>query len=154
MVFNKAIPCLKVLDILSSVEFYQVKLGFDCLYQNKWFARLCIAEVELHLYVSQDSKGRDSQYNDWQLQECDGPIPDAYCRINVSDLHALYRAYQVTGAIDAATTKISRHPWGQNDFTVLDMCGNAIIFYEEAARDGYLSSQNSTANQMLSAGNR
>lgn len=141
MVFNKAIPCLQVLDIPSSIEFYEVKLGFDCLYQNEWFARLSINEVELHLWAAQHGSGKDTRYNDRRLRECEGTIPDAYCRIHVSDLHALYKAYQVTGAIKAAATKIARQPWGQNDFTVLDLCGNAIVFYEEATWGSNLNSE-------------
>lgn len=132
MVFNKAIPGLKVLDMASSLDFYQVKLGFDCIYQSEAFARLCINDVELHLWAPPSNKGKDVQSGDGQLRKDNSTIVDAYCRVQVSDLHALYKAYQVTGAVNAATTKIARQPWGQNDFTVLDLYGNAIVFYEEA----------------------
>lgn len=130
MTFTKAIPGLRVSDISQSLEFYQEKLGFDCLYKDNFFARLCVNDVELHLWAPSNNRNNSLGCKE-QLQNNPDLVSEAYCRVQVSDLDILYHAYQVTGAIDAASTKIVRQPWGQKDFIVLDLCGNTIVFFEE-----------------------
>lgn len=115
MKFNKAVPLLSVKNISGAIEFYQSKLGFDCVYSDTVFARMCVNSVELYL---------------WQQ---DVP-PASGCRIVVSDLNSLYEAYLTTGAINSATA-IVLQPWGQKDFTIYDLCGNIITFCQEHSYD-------------------
>ena len=115
MKFNKAVPLLPVTDISIAIEFYQSKLGFDCVYNDTVFARMCANDVELYL---------------WQQDV----TPASRCRIMVSDLSSLYGAYLTTGAINSATAVVLQ-PWGQKDFTLYDLCGNIITFCQEHSYD-------------------
>lgn len=115
MKFTKAVPFLPVKNITDAIEFYQSKLGFDCVYSDTVFARMCANSVELYL-LQQDA------------------APTSGCRIEVSNLNSLYGAYFTTGAVNSATA-IVLQPWGQKDFTIHDLYGNTITFCQEHSYD-------------------
>ncbi|NBL65587.1 hypothetical protein GV828_10275 [Flavobacterium sp. NST-5] len=112
MKFKNVAPQFRVSDIVEAIEFYQIKLGFDCIYKKNGFARMSIDDVELY------------------LEEIDNNKDVASCRFQVSDIQSLYDAYLITGAIDQSIA-IGIQPWGQRDFRLIDACGNTITFFEE-----------------------
>lgn len=119
-----AIPALPVLDAVEASRFYQDRLGFTLVHTEDGFAIVQRDAVELHL---------------WQANtpETSGAEPHlagtASCRVRVDDLRALYAEFQRVQVIHPDGALATRW-WGVEDFTILDGDGNAIVFYEVAAR--------------------
>jgi catechol 2,3-dioxygenase-like lactoylglutathione lyase family enzyme len=112
-VLAKAIPRFPVLDLAAALEFYENRLGFTKLFELDDYAGVARSGFELHLF----------RMNDPRLPEWTS------CRVNVVGVDALYAECQRAGVVHP-NGAITNQPWGFREFTVLDLCGNAIVFGE------------------------
>lgn len=115
-----AIPALPVANIARAVEFYRTRLGFASRHAEESFAIMQRDEVNIHLWEANGAPGSGAEPH---------LAGSASCRIRVDGLDALYdecRRQDVVhpnGALQAQW-------WGDRDFTILDVDGNAIAFFE------------------------
>ena len=107
----KAIPRFPVLDLAAALEFYEKRLGFRRLFELEGYAGVGRSDFELHLF-----------------QMSDPNLPKwTSCRVNVRGVDELYAEYARAGVIQP-NGALANQPWGFREFTVLDPCGNAIVF--------------------------
>ena len=125
MTLGRTIPALPVRDVAAAVTFYADKLGFDVMHHDGGFA-------VLHLWES----GDDS----WQTRTGDGsPVCSgaesflagtASCRIEVTDVDALYDEMQAAGVLHPVSRGgVDDTDFGTREFSVLDADGNLIGFH-------------------------
>jgi catechol 2,3-dioxygenase-like lactoylglutathione lyase family enzyme len=120
MTLRSAIPAIPVSDITRAIAFYHRKLGFDLRHIDDDYAIVKRDAVEIHLWiVAQTADQGDAPSH----------VRSATCKIHVSDLPGLYEEYQGQGVIhpDGALRSQSG---GLDVFTVLDVDGNALQFFE------------------------
>ena len=109
----KAVPRFPVLDLKMALDFYERRLGFTKLFEWDGYAGVARAAFELHLFQMDDPK-----------------LPEwTSCRVNVVGVDALYAEFERAGVIHP-NGALANRPWGFREFTVLDLCGNAIVFGE------------------------
>lgn len=116
-------PAFPVRDVPSAVAFYRDRLGFEARHVEGGFGILRRDEIELHLWEA-NSPGTP------------GAEPhlagSASCRVQVEGVRALYDEYRERDVIHP-NGALALQPWGVEDFTILDLDGNAIAFFEPAA---------------------
>ncbi len=119
-----ATPAFPVHDVPSTVAFYRGRLGFDVRHVEGGFGIVRRDEIELHLWEanSPDTPGAEPHL-----------AGSASCRIQVEGLRALYDEYQKREVIHP-NGALAVQPWGVEDFTILDLDGNAIAFFEPTPR--------------------
>ena len=111
--FSSAIPVLPASDIEESVTFYQSKLGFSLAFQYPQYAGVQAGPIQIHF---------------WHCEDLEIPKSTS-CRVNVMGVDALYQEALKQGVVHP-NGPIENKPWGFREFTVIDCCGNAIIFAE------------------------
>ena len=118
-----ATPALPVRDVPKAVALYEEKLGFAAVHVDGGFAVMRRDGVEINLWEA-NSPGTP------------GAEPhlagSASCRVKVTGLRELYAELQAAGVIHPNGPLTSQW-WGVDDFTALDLDGNAIAFYESTA---------------------
>ena len=115
-VFRAAIPKQAALNIANSVSFYVQRLGFTELFQAEDYAGVRRGEVEIHLWLCDDES-----------------IPEkTACRVHVENIEPLYTEYQSEGVMHPHSS-LQETPWGMKEFTILDLDGNGITFFEPSA---------------------
>jgi catechol 2,3-dioxygenase-like lactoylglutathione lyase family enzyme len=112
-----ATPAFPVRNIPSAVAFYRDRLGFHVRHEDGIVRR---DEIELHLWEanSPDTPGAEPHL-----------AGSASCRVQVEGVHALYDEYRDRDVIHP-NGALAVQPWGVEDFTILDLDGNAIAFFE------------------------
>lgn len=109
----KAIPRFPVFDLRQAIEFYEQRLGFQKLFELRDYAGVGRSGFELHLFRTDDPK-----------------LPEwTSCRVNVRGVDSLYAECERAGVVHP-NGPLTTQPWGFREFTVLDLCGNAIVFGE------------------------
>jgi len=111
-VFKNAIPVLASLDIDNTMKFYQ-SLNFTIAYRSGDYGIVQRGNVEIHFWACSDKYIAEN----------------TSCRIHVMGINSLYAEYQEKGVIHpngALTKKI----WGTKEFSILDIDGNQITFFE------------------------
>ncbi|WP_042401414.1 bleomycin resistance family protein [Geomicrobium sp. JCM 19037] len=111
-----AIPKLPVHNITSSITFYEYQLGFTLIYSDEEYAILTYDKVELHIFK-------------WFTTDSVSQLIAQSCRIRVKDVAKFYDDYKEKNIIHPNGHLITQ-PWGETDFTVVDINNNAISFYE------------------------
>ena len=109
----KAVPRFPVYDLRDALEFYEKRLGFRKLFELEGYAGVGRSDFELHLF-----KMDQPELPKWTS-----------CRVNVRGVDALYAEYARARVIHP-NGGLANQPWGFREFTVLDLCGNAIVFGE------------------------
>lgn len=119
-------PVLVAKDVAASVEFYRA-LGFLLVFQdrpeNPQYAGVVRDGVELHLQWADPSQ--------WAF-----PTDRPAYRFLVADVDELYREFQSSNSIDAATAQDSpwsepaETPWGTREFHLRDPGQNSLQFYQ------------------------
>jgi uncharacterized glyoxalase superfamily protein PhnB len=111
--FTSAIPVLPASDIEASVAFYRDKLGFSLAFQYPEYAGVEFGPVQIHFC------------------HCDDPeiAKATSCRVNVIEVDALYEEAKKQGVVHP-NRPLENKPWGFREFTVIDVCSNAIVFAE------------------------
>ena len=109
----KAVPRFPVYDLRDALEFYEKRLGFRKLFELEGYAGVGRSDFELHLF-----KMDQPELPKWTS-----------CRVNVRGVDALYAEYARARVIHP-NGGLANQPWGFREFTVVDLCGNAIVFGE------------------------
>lgn len=112
----KSTPILAFLNDEETILFYTEKLGFT--FNSNWDGYLIFSkdDIQLHLWLCDDED-----------------IPkNTGCYIEVTDIEALYKAYQKEDIIHP-NGKLEIKPWQMKQFSVLDNNGNIIHFGESVA---------------------
>ena len=112
-VLRTAIPKQAALNIANAVAFYVQRLGFTELFQAEDYAGVRRDVVEIHLWLCDDKN-----------------IPEkTACRVEVENIEPLYAEYQREEVINPHSS-LQATPWGTKEFTILDLDGNGITFFE------------------------
>ena len=120
MVLLSAIPALPVRDLTRALRFYEHALGFALRHIGDEFAIVKRDGVEIHLWMA------------WAPQTSHGettPLGSATCKIHVSGLARLYEEYRARNVIHPEGHLAARDG-NTTDFTILDVDGNALVFFE------------------------
>lgn len=132
MTLGRTIPALPVRDVAAAVTFYADNLGFHVLHHDGGFAVLGRDDAVLHLWESGDES--------WQTRSGAGkPVRSgaesflagtASCRIEVTDVDALYAEMQAAGVLHRVSRGgVDDTDFGTREFSVLDLDGNLIGFH-------------------------
>ena len=132
MTLGRTIPALPVRDVAAAITFYADKLGFHVLHHDGGFAVLGRDDAVLHLWESGDES--------WQTRTGAGkPVRSgaesflagtASCRIEVTDVDALYAEMQAAGVLHRVSRGgVDDTDFGTREFSVLDLDGNLIGFH-------------------------
>ncbi|PHX97450.1 MAG: glyoxalase [Gemmatimonadetes bacterium] len=111
--FTRGIPMLPVANLRRAIDFYVDTLGFRLGFNAGTFGGVRRDAIEIHFSLADEAS----------------PGERTGCRIEVTEIHGLYRAFRDAGAIDPAGD-IGPKPWGTTEFTVRDPDGNALTFVE------------------------
>ena len=113
LLFESAVPVLPTTAISQAITFYE-RLGFQTLHQDADYAIFRRDTVEVHVWHSVESA----------LTE------NSSCRIQVSNIEALYQEYQAEGLLEPGVT-VSVKPWGAKEFVVFDPDRVLLTFFEQ-----------------------
>ena len=113
----KAIPVLPSSDVESSVDFYVRKLGFSAAFSHGEpvsYAGVSRDGAMVHLCQMDDAKAIGAQ---------------TMLRFAVQSVTALYDELKDSGALHP-NGALQTKPWGTREFTVLDLDGVCVTFFE------------------------
>jgi hypothetical protein len=113
LIFGSAVPVLPTTAISQAITFYE-QLGFQTLHQDADYAIFRRDTVELHVWLSPERA----------LAE------QSSCRIQVSNIEALYQVYQAKGLLEPDVT-VSVKPWGAKELVVFDPDRVLLTFFEQ-----------------------
>lgn len=108
-----AVPVLPALNINETVAFYENHLGFLKRHQDAEYAILTKDTIEIHFWRCEDK---------YIAENCS-------CRVNVTDIEALYQVVKAQGILRPDCT-VEVKPWGVKEFEVFDPSGNLVWFCE------------------------
>ena len=130
---HRTIPALPVRDVGAAVAYYHDRFGFDSPHETTDFAVLVRDDAVLHLWGATD--------DDWRARDdldrrpvCSGAesflAGTASCRIEVSDIDALFAELQSAGVLhDVSREGVSATDFGTAEFATLDTDGNLLTFF-------------------------
>jgi uncharacterized glyoxalase superfamily protein PhnB len=104
---------LPVANVRSAIDFYVDQLEFRMDFNAGVYGGVRRDAIEVHFFRIEDPAGS----------------PRTSCRIEVTEIRALYSAYKGKGII-RAEGDIAATPWGTTEFTVVDLDGNKVTFVE------------------------
>jgi uncharacterized glyoxalase superfamily protein PhnB len=104
---------LPVANVRSAIEFYVDQLEFRMDFNAGVYGGVRRDAIEVHFFRIEDPEGS----------------PRTSCRIEVTEIRALYSAYKGKGII-RPEGDIAATPWGTTEFTVVDPDGNKVTFVE------------------------
>ncbi len=130
---HRTIPALPVRDVGAAVAYYRERFGFDARYETGGFAVLVRDDAVLHLWGATDDDWRSREDLDRQ-PICSGAesflAGTASCRIEVSDVDALFGELQSAGVLhDASLAGVTATDFGTREFATLDSDGNLLTFF-------------------------
>ncbi len=111
-------PILPASDVRAAVDFYVQKLGFQEAFSHGEppdYAGVTRDGLEIHLCQMNDAKAIAEQ---------------TMLRFQSSGLDALYEEMKA-GDVLHPTTMLKEMVWGTREFTILDLDGVCITFYED-----------------------
>ena len=111
--FARGIPMLPVVNVRRAIDFYVDMLDFKMDFNAGSYGGVRRDAIEIHF---------------WRTDEVALP-GSSTCRIEVTEIRALYSAYRERGVIDPAGD-IAAKPWGTTEFIVTDPDGNRLTFVE------------------------
>lgn len=120
MTMLSTIPALPVRDQGAGVTFYRERLGSSSKNGDDTLGIMVRDEVTLHLWEANDPRRPGAEHF---------LAGSASCRIRVEDVEALYNEYCQAGVIHP-NGALALQWWDERDFTILDMAGNALSFFE------------------------
>lgn len=113
----RAIPRLPMRELAPTRQFYREMLGFNIA--AEYGEDYLIAErdgIELHFFLSPELNPLDH---------------DGMCYIRVKGIRALYEGFAALPNVVHPNGHLRVQPWGQTEFSVLDINGNQLTFGEE-----------------------
>ena len=135
MKFLNSIPGLPVKSIEKSVKFYKEKLGFEIISESYNYGVIKRDEVEIHLWLASNKNwmwknillflkpvriGSESFLAGTQS-----------CRFRVDDIDTLYNEIKGHDILHKSSKEVLFTSWGTKEFSVKDLNGNLLTFYEE-----------------------
>ncbi len=111
--FLSAIPKLAASNISKAIEFYEQKLGFTQCFAFDDYGSVQRGAVEIHFWLCDDQHIAEN----------------TACLIQVKDIETLYKDCKTAGIVHP-NALLKTQPWGKKDFSVLDLHGNLITFFE------------------------
>ena len=130
---HRTIPALPVRDVGAAVAYYRDRFGFEARHETGDFAVLARDDAVLHLWGATD--------DDWRSRDdldrhpiCSGAesflAGTASCRIEVSDVDALFAELQSAGVLhDVSRAGVTATDFGTREFATLDSDGNLLTFF-------------------------
>src|SRR5688572_29261947 len=130
---HRTIPALPVRDVGAAVACYRDRFGFEARHETGDFAVLVRDDAALHLWGATDE--------DWRSRGDLGQRPvrsgaesflagTASCRIEVSDVEALFAELQSAGVLhDVSRAGTTTTDFGTREFATLDSDGNLLTFF-------------------------
>ena len=115
----KAIPVLPSSDVRAGADFYTQKLGFSESFSHGEpvsYAGVSRDGAMIHLCLTDDAKAVAAQ---------------TMLRFHVQNVEALYDEMKGSGALHP-NGALQEKPWGTREFTVLDLDGVCVTFFESA----------------------
>jgi catechol 2,3-dioxygenase-like lactoylglutathione lyase family enzyme len=130
---HRTIPALPVRNVSAAVAFYRDRFGFDAPHATGEFAVLARDDAVLHLWGATDDDWRSREDLDRQ-PVCSGAesflAGTASCRIEVSDVDALYAELRSAGVLhDVSRPGVTATDFGTREFATLDSDGNLLTFF-------------------------
>ena len=113
----KAIPILPSSDVRAGVDFYVQKLGFSEAFSH--------GEPVSYAGVSRDG----AMVHLCQMDDAKAIAAQTMLRFAVQNVGVLYDELKDSGALHP-NGALQTKPWGTREFTVLDLDGVCITFYE------------------------
>ncbi len=115
------------------MAYYRERFAFDAPHQAGDFAVLVRDDAVLHLWGATDEDWRSRENLDRQ-PICSGAesflAGTASCRIEVSDVDALFAELQSAGVLhDVSRAGVSATDFGTREFATLDTDGNLLTFF-------------------------
>ena len=120
MVLLSVIPALPVHDLTRALRFYEHELGFALRHIGDDFAIVKRDGVEIHLWMAWTSR---------QHEDRPTPVGSATCKIHVSGLERLYAELRTRHVVHPEG-HLARREGNTAEFTILDIDGNALQFFE------------------------
>jgi uncharacterized glyoxalase superfamily protein PhnB len=116
-----------------AVAYYREHFGFETRHETAGFAVLGRDDAVLHLWSASDEDWRSREGLDRQ-PICSGAesflAGTASCRIEVSDVDALFAELQAAGVLhDVSRAGVTATDFGSREFATLDRDGNLLTFF-------------------------
>jgi catechol 2,3-dioxygenase-like lactoylglutathione lyase family enzyme len=129
---HRTVPALPVRSVAAAVAYYRDRFGFDASLETGDFAVLVRDDAVLHLWGATDEDWRSREDMDRQ-PICSGAesflAGTASCRIEVSDVDALFAELQSAGVLhDVSRAGVTATDFGTREFATLDSDGNLLTF--------------------------
>ena len=130
---HRTIPALPVSEVAAAAAFYRDRFGFRARHEAGEFAVLVRDDAVLHLWGATD--------DDWHSREDLDRRPirsgaesflagTASCRIEVSDVDALFAELQAAGVLHPVSSAgVTTTDFGTREFATLDSDGNLLAFF-------------------------
>lgn len=130
---RRTIPALPVRNVAAAAAYYRDRFGFDAPHETGDFAVLVRDDAVLHLWGATDDDWRSREDLDRQ-PICSGAesflAGTASCRIEVSDVDALFAELQSAGVLhDVSRAGVTATDFGTREFATLDSDGNLLTFF-------------------------
>lgn len=129
----RSVPVIPVIRIDRAVEFYSLRLGFTCGYQDVGYAVLTRDEIQVHLWAAGDESWR--QRHDLRERPVSTGAESFLagtggCRIEVQGIDALYAEYKSKGVLYSPDTVVKATAWKTREFPALDLHRNLLTLFE------------------------
>jgi uncharacterized glyoxalase superfamily protein PhnB len=130
---HRTIPALPVRNVSAAVAHYRDRFGFNATHQTGDFAVLVRDDAVLHLWGATDDDWRSRK--DLEQQPISSGAESflagtASCRIEVSDVDALFAELQSAGVLhDVSRAGVTATDFGTTEFATLDSDGNLLTFF-------------------------
>ena len=111
--FISAVPKMAASNISNAIEFYEQKLGFTKLFALDDYGSVQRGAVEIHFWLCDDRHIAEN----------------TACLIQAENIEILYEECKATDIVHP-NGLLATQPWGKKDFSVLDLDGNLITFFE------------------------
>jgi catechol 2,3-dioxygenase-like lactoylglutathione lyase family enzyme len=130
---HRTIPALLVRDVRAAVADYRERFGFQPRHETDGFAVITRDDAVLHLWGASDEDWRArADLHDRPI--CSGAesfiAGTASCRIEVTDVDALYAELEPTGVLHPVSRDgVTPTDFGTREFATLDRDGNLLAFF-------------------------
>lgn len=139
MKFLNSIPGLPVKSIGDAMTFYTEKLGFETIAEEPSYGVIKRDDVEIHLWVANNKNwmwknillfikpvkiGSESFLAGTQS-----------CRFRLDDVQPLFDEVKDLDILHKSSREILDTAWGTREFSILDLCGNLLTFYQDVNQD-------------------
>jgi len=116
---NSIAPNLPANDVLKAVEWYEQKLGFTRIFIHPEESPTCGSVVRDGAEIQLFQMKIDPKKSDWMSH------------LRVTGIEQLYEEYSKEDVIHP-NGKLQVKPWGDKEFTVIDLDGACLTFSEPA----------------------